>query len=330
MNKDKLKKQNNLLIYLGIFVTSSLIIASILRILTPEKEKIIESDFVINNYNKTKTTYKKVVFKGKEIKIPETFSLFRPLNNENQAKYLAEKIIKEYQLIEDQNIKNFWGNDNYYLTYQERNNAYSFYDYRENTEEASTSTSLNIDLFSKNCENFIQEFDLNLSAKRQDQDIFFIGDLEGGAENFEETKLIEIPFTQEINEYPVFYQNEKAYPFYCRVDKTGEVKTFIFKDLFKEFEEIKQIESINLDTAVNNISKGKASIVYSESNEAEIFDLSYIQSATLSDVSIEYRYDSDLQILYPFYKFQAKIINLDDINIDAEIITPAVSTAQEK
>jgi len=49
----------------------------------------------------------------------------------------------------------------------------------------------------------------------------------------------------------------------------------------------------------------------------------------LYSVSIEYRYDEELKIAYPFYKFKAKLINSAGINIEAVIITPAVETANK-
>jgi hypothetical protein len=47
-------------------------------------------------------------------------------------------------------------------------------------------------------------------------------------------------------------------------------------------------------------------------------------------VEIEYRYDSELKIAYPFYKFSAKLTNSAGINIEAKIITPAVASAAQK
>jgi predicted DNA-binding protein YlxM (UPF0122 family) len=330
MNKEKIKKQNNLLIYLGLFVAVSLIIAAVLRVLTPQADQVLESDFVIENYDRSETTFKKVVFMGDSIEVPKTFPIYRPLTIDNQADRIAEKIIQEYSLVQHVDRDNYWIAKNYNLINRKLEHEYVFYDLSK-SEIATTTAVINLDDAVKSCENFFKNYDIDLDMIAQTDETIYLGEgLEPSETTIEKAVEAQIPFTQIVNSYPVFYLNEKDYPFHCAVDQTEKVKDFIFKDLLYKFEEVKELDSISLDKAVNNISKGKASIISAQSQVAEILDLTYIQRADLESVEIDYRYDNELKILYPFYHFQADIINIDGLNIKAEIITPAVNSAQEQ
>ena len=330
MNKEKIKKQNNLLIYLGIFVAIALIVTAILRVLTPQEEQVIESDFVIENYDKSETTFKKVAFMGDPIELPKSFAVFRPITTENKADNLAEKIIKDFSLVQQENKKNYWVAEGYNLINRTSENEYVFYNLTE-TNISSQSASIDLNKAIQNCENFLQSYDVDLKMEAQKDEVIYLGEgLEPQETTIEEAVEAQIPFTQMIGDHPVFYLNEKDFPFQCAVNRNEEIRDFVFKDLLYKFEEVKELNSISIDKAVNNISNGKASIISAKSQIAEILDLTYIQRAELNSVSIDYRFDNKLQILYPFYHFQADITNIDGLNIKAEIITPAVNTAQEQ
>lgn len=330
MNKEKIKKQNNLLIYLGIFVAVSLIVAAIFRVLTPQEEQVLESDFVIENYDNTETTFKKVAFMGDPIEVPKSFAIFRPVTTENQADNLAKKIINKYSLVQQTNRDNYWISEDYNLINRAAENEYVFYNLTE-TSISSQSASIDLDKAIKNCDNFLKSYDIDLDMEAQINDVVYLGEgLEPQETTIEKAVEAQIPFTQKIDKYLVFYLNEKDFPFQCAVNRNEEIRDFVFKDLLYKFEEVKELNSISIDKAVNNISNGKASIISAKSQIAEILDLTYIQRAELNSVSIDYRFDNKLQILYPFYHFQADITNIDGLNIKAEIITPAVNTAQEQ
>lgn len=329
MNKEKLKKQNNLLIYLGIFVAVALILASILRILTPKEEQIIESNFVSKNYNYSETEFKKVTFTGKSIDVPKTFKVLRPISNINQADLIAEQIIINYQLLQHESRENYWLNENINLIKRRSENEYVFYNY--GLTEASSSSQLNKDLAIKNCKSFLEEYEVDIDIQVPEDKIqYFDEGLEPEETTLEDAAVAYIPMYLEIDQYQIFYQNENNFPFYCKTNKNSQITTFSFKDPLSKFEEVKKLNSISLDRAVNNISRGKASIIRAKSEITDIFDLTYIQRADLESVEIDYRYDNELKILYPFYKFRANIIDIDGIKIKAEIITPAVNSAQEQ
>ena len=330
MNKEKIKKQNNLIIYLGIFAATALIIASILRVLTPQEEQVLESDFVIENFDKSETTFKKVAFMGNPIEIPKSFAIYRPVTSENQADRLAEKIIRDFSLIQQENRDNYWLTEDYNLINRTAEHEYVFYNLTE-TNISSQSASIDLSKAIQNCDNFLKNYDIDLEMEAQTDEVVYLGEgLEPQETTIEDAIEAQIPFTQMIGEYPVFYLNEKDFPFHCAVNRNEEIRDFVFKDLLYKFEEVRELNSISIDRAINNISNGKASIISAKSQIAEILDLTYIQRAELTSVSIDYRYDNKLQILYPFYHFQADITNIDGLNIKAEIITPAVNTAQEQ
>jgi len=334
IDRNKIKKQNNFLIYFSIFVLVSLIVSAILILLTPAKEEVLESEFVVKNYDQSETEFGQVNFTGEKIIVPERISVYRPKNNYQTAAQLAQKLINKYQLQQKENLETHWINGQYTLIERFADEEYVFYDFSQ--EEAVSSnenifdTEFNLESGIRVCQNFLKENDININLSAQNEFISYIGGgLEPRPTDIDQASLAIIPFSIDINGEKVFYQNEDQFPFYCTVDRQQNIHDFVFKDLFFEFEEVKELDTISIDRAISNIKAGKASIIDASSQIAEIFDLFYIKEANLYQVELEYRYDENLAIAYPFYHFKAKITNSEGLNLESDIITPAVNTAAE-
>jgi len=100
-----------------IVIIVALLVSAALTILTPQKDKIVQNDFVINNYNDTKSTFKNISFSGTTINIPEKFKIYQidPNTSLDLSTKLAEKLINEYQLVARENIENYWQNGAIFL-----------------------------------------------------------------------------------------------------------------------------------------------------------------------------------------------------------------------
>ena len=327
MNKEQ-KKEIKIIPILIIFVIVSLLISAILIAITPQKEKVSQTDFVTSNYNDTQSTFKKVSFTGREIIVPEKFKLYQPTSSVSLINELADKIIKDYQLEQGEKLNNYWTRENYTLIKKSYENRWSF---DLNPAKIDNKVTIITDEAITTCFDFYSKYNINLSLVAQEDEISYLdGKLQQEKSEPEEALYLQIPLTYELDGYPVFYQSESNYPFFCKINNNYEIERIVFKDVFYMFEVVKEMPSISIDQAIKNIKNEKVSIIDAQSQIVDAIDLNWINEADLQSVSIDYRFDENLKLAYPFYKFKAKLTNSAGINIQAEIITPAVASAVQE
>lgn len=327
MNKNQ-KREIKIIPILIIFVIIALLVSAVLIIITPQKEKVIQSDFVTNNYNQTQSTFKKVTFTGGEITVPEIFKIYQINTTVNLGTVLASAIIRDYQLEAHEKLENYWIKDNYVLIKNTYDGRWSF-DFSPKKNE--NRVTIVVDEAINKCFNFFSKYNVTSTLTAQKDNIIYLdGNLQQEKTDPKKATSLQIPLSYELDGYPVFYQNESNYPFFCKINNNYEIERITFKENLYVFELVKEIPSINLDQAVKNIKNGKASIINAQSQIVEAIDLNWINEAELQSVTIDYRFDENLKIAYPFYKFQTKLVNSAGINIQAEIITPAVASTIQK
>jgi hypothetical protein len=322
-------KRPNFIAIVCIVGAIALVLATIFTILTPQKEKIIANDFTVNNYDNTQSTFKKISYSGSDFSLPERFNIYQAQNSSGIAEELANKLIIDLQLTADSNIENYWlsptsalaknSHEHYYVL----NNA--------STAKGDREATIITDEAIKNCLNFYSKYNLLLPLVAQKDDVLYLNSgFEQSIVEARDASAVQIPLTYELDGYKVFYENQNDYPFFCRVNNLYELERVVFRDFFQEFQIVKQVPPISVDQAVSNIKKGSVSIIQAKSEITSVVDLNWINTADLYSVALEYRYDEQLKIAYPFYKFQAKLTNSAGINIQAELITPAVASAVAK
>lgn len=330
INEKDHKAKNKKFIFLVIVVCLILLIVSIIfSILTPIKEKIVANNFTFNNYNDTQTTFKKVFYSGEKIIIPEKFNIYQAQNNAGLAEELANRLINDYQLSVNEKIPNYWVGEKNALAKNEYEHNYLF------TEAANQNGNSELKIIADEainvCLNFYKKYSISAKLLPQKNDILYLNsNLEQILVAKKDATFLQIPLTYELDGYQVFYENKKDYPFFCRVDNMYTMQRAVFRDFFQEFSILKELPSISIDQAIKKIKNGEASIIDAKSKVTPSIDLNWIKEADLYSASIDYRFDEQLKIVYPFYKFNAKLTNTAGLNIEAIIITPAVETAKEK
>lgn len=324
--KIKIKNLNFTQLVIGLTIVA-LLIAAILRVITPQEGRVVSSEFVVKNYDGTQSSFKKVKFSGISVVLPEYLNVYGAINNSGLADQLAMTLVNEYQMIADLEIPNYWVGEEFALA---KNNYEQNYVFNGSYEESQSDLPIILNEAIAVCRNFYSKYNILVPlVVREDDVLYFNSADEHGAVSPKEATYLHIPMTYELDGYPVFYQNKNNYPFFCRVDNLYELKKVVFKDFFQEFQQVKQLKPISIDQAVKNIENGNASIISAQSQITPIVDLDWIEEADLYKVEIDYRYDEKLKIAYPFYKFGAKLTNSSGINIDAIVITPAIKTAKE-
>jgi len=327
MNKNQ-KREIKIIPILVIFVIIALLISAILMILTPQKEKVVQSDFVTSNYNQTQSTFKKVIFTGGETTVPETFKIYQIDTMLSLGDVLASAIIRDYQLENHEKLENYWIKDKHVLIKNTYENRWSL-DFSPQKNE--NRVTIIVDEAIDKCFNFYSKYNIASTLTAQKDNIIYLdGNLQQEEADPKKATSLQIPLSYELDGYPVFYQNESNYPFFCKINNNYEIERIVFKENLHVFKLVREIPSISIDQAIKNIKNGKVSIINAQSKIVEAIDLNWINEAELQSVSIDYRFDENLKIAYPFYKFQAKITNSAGIDIQAELITPAVNSAVQK
>lgn len=315
--------------YLITFVILGLFISTLLTLLTPKKNKVIESDFVITNYDQTQTTFKKVEFTGEKITLPDQMAIYTIKSNNQSADQLAQTIIQRLGLIQSEKNSNSWDLGNKSLIKRIYENAYSLYD----LDEASPSTqlaSINVDQAIETCDQFFQgASSVNLLADKENI-VYYGQEEESGEVAPTEAARLLIPYSQQIGSYRVYLERDVSAPFLCYINNSYHITSVVFKDFFYDFIPSVAIDSVSLDQALKNINNGKASIIDATTNYASTFDLNWIKEARFDKVEIVYRYDSTLKAAYPFYQFTGSLVNNDGITLQAKVITPAVLSEADK
>lgn len=330
MNKDhkKQKYRPSFLVVVMLITGVTLLLSVIISIITPTKDRIVANDFVVNNFNDTQSTFKKVSFTGTKIVVPVNFNIYQSQNNSGLAEELVDKLIKEYGLQPDESTPNYWTGATNSLA---KNNYEHYYIFSNQAEKKDNVLVIIADEAISVCQKFYSKYSLLLDLKPQKNSLLYLNTgLEQSIVSAKQATFLQIPLTYELDGYKVFYENQSDYPFFCRVNSNYELERVVFKDFFERFQALKEIPSISIDQAISNIKNGNASIIKANSKIVSAIDLNWINEAELYSVEIEYRYDGELKIAYPFYKFQTKLTNSAGINIEAELITPAVATAIDK
>ena len=305
-----------------------LLLSLLIRVLTPPEKNLVQSDFVVKNYDSTKSDFKKVAWLGTESPIPEKLSIFQQNNELDLAKYLADLLISEHNLTPMEGVENYWINENKFLMYSPLEKSFV---YNTSNEISNEAPQMIIDEAIRKCTDFYRQYNLDINLSAQKKDIIYLNnDQDHGEVTLENATALQIPFIHQVGEYSLMYQNENNPPFVCRVDNNYQVIKLTFKEKFHQFEPTLELNTISLEEAINNIKDGKASIIYATTGQPERLDLSWIETADLTDFEIEYRFDETTKIAYPFFKFEATITNSSGVTMQAIIITPAVNTQAEK
>lgn len=311
-----------------IVIIAILVLAAILRLLTPTPPSLPASDFVFTNYDDTRTTFKKISFIGSLITPPEEFMTYQVGGEVGLANTVANSIIAKYSLTPEVGVPNYWSGENAHLAYSPIDKRYSF---SINSPNNHDSPMIVLSEAIRSCLNFYNQYQINLSLSAQTQDILHLSEKHvHGEVSPEEADVIQIPFTIKLGDQVLLEQNELNTAIVCRVNRDYEVIKMVFKETIQSFVSAQQLKSISLNQALANIERGNASIIDAYSEVVNNIDLNWIEKADLYDVKIEYRFDPKLGIAYPFYRFSAKLTNSAGVNIQAEIITPAVNAKIEK
>lgn len=298
-----------------------IIISMIIRTLTPSAVKIPQTEFISTNTDGSTTHFKNIIFTGKTIEPPRELPVAigsQVVENDN---FFINRLTNNYQLKTLEGAENIWSGPDYSLSKSTATNQFilsknSFPPYRNDLELARTL---------KAASNYLQTTFPEITVYPQSSWVKFFK----AGPHLEETDpnnsgIIEIPFSFQIEGLPVFFEHYEDFPFKVMINADYQLQKLTFQPVVATFEVVSTNQTISLEEALININNNQASIVSAYEPISGIFKLEDIESGKLTSVTIEYRLDNQTNYAYPFYKFAGLLINDNQQEITAEIITPAI------
>lgn len=299
-----------------------LLIAGIIRVLTPAPVTIPKSDFQSTNLNNTTTTFANIRFQGTIPEFPTSLSIARAIRTQQTLTELINELALRFKMEPIPELTNGWASENYSLTID--------------PQDQSTILTQNEVLESDR----IVDFDQALSVATEttsslfpqiplqplkEQVIYSRGDVHMLEVVPAQASEVLIPFAPLIDDLPVYYRNFTSWPFMVTINSQDELVRLEFYPLFFTFETIGQRNLISVERAIENINRNQGAIISGYQTDLTPLNWQAVTRGTFDTVSVEYRIDNESSLAYPFYRFSGQLINDEGQTIEAEVITPAVA-----
>lgn len=284
-------------------------------------KKLPETNFFQTNQNNQSQTIKNVIYVGSEFSLPPSFPIFKI--NQKDKEGLVDFFVKKYNLLKHANVDDLYINDKYFLNVDKQNGEYYAF---------SLHQPLNILPFGVKqdqalsvADQIIQEFfpDSHLIAQ-QNEIIYLKGGYMIEQTTKEEASYIQIPYSYNLNNLPVFYQKDTQYPFLLTLSSEYELVKLEFSPLFLEFEETNNFNSLDLKKVLENVNQKQKSIIVDSFSQDEVpISAKDVVSGKLISYQLEYRIDQNNQIAFPALNFSGVFKNSQDEEFEGKLITPA-------
>jgi hypothetical protein len=310
---------------LVVFFFVGLLITFILRLITPSEVVIPKSEFITTNSTGDSTNFDNIRFTGNFILPVASLPLLTIQPSQTTLDYVREQLIENYQLDQVVGVSGLWRGKTHVLSYNEYEDEFIFYKNIAPDDSLIQESQSAI----RSATTFVQATFPNLSLVAQLENIIYFQ----GLEELEETtpaqaSAVQVSFTYFEEGVPVYLEHEKTATITVIINSFYEVQKVVFQPHFINIVPSKQkINLIDLGTALENINqRNEASIISAFETEAGLFSLEQVKSGTLTSATLEYRGDLENNFAYPFYRFSGELTNQAGQTIQAEIITPAIST----
>lgn len=335
-----------LLVVASLFV----LIAGVVRLFTPREVEIEKTSFSNTNANGSVSSFSNILYVGPEISTPNSLPVFSVEENTALSNQVLPVLRETYSLRPVPNVENAWRSQSANLVKDVYSGEYSLFLSYTETNNPLTADSVSEDDVDQLAEVFLQNPENNLVTEAEAIEIASntlesllpavrlsplkneVIQLSKHADPYysEENTIDDdfvyaIPFTYLLNDYPLYLGKNYAQPFVVTVSDIGQVLSLRFFETLVSVSLVSEKPVVSVDQSLVAINQNDvASIIKTELDVSQEISLNTIQSGTLEEVSLEYRYDDVLGLAYPFYRFRGQITNQDELTYTVELITPAV------
>ncbi|MDQ3008667.1 MAG: hypothetical protein M3Q81_03650 [bacterium] len=307
-----------------VVVAIALVVAAILRALTPVTPEIPQTPLAVTNLDNTRTSFNNVTFVGTPLTPPARMSVARVLPNQQSVEEVTNRLITSFNLQPVAGAPNTWTSDEYFLSFVPEVGQYEFG--RQTLDISGISPIITKPQGMAVAQNFIAATFPNIQLGPIDAGVEYLGaQIHPESVPAEEAHFISVPFSFSVDGYPVYYLNSTIFPFIVVADTNG-VQKVRYQPLMSNLETAWQAETLSLAEAMANINANQAAIIFADQEEVLQTNIRSITSGQLESVVLEYRVDANAGLAYPYYRFTGTLLNADGVAIDVVVITPAVKT----
>lgn len=325
-----------------IFAALTLLIATIIRLITPTSIIAPTTITLTTNLNGTSSSFNNIVYSGEIPNFPNQL----PIGVVGAGQVVATNtfitnLITTFNLTEIDNTNGIWSGRDYTLMLDKMDERYSLLrnsiDLTNAAEGINTTTNsveaaliatyFNEDEVLANGNEIISSVFPNLSLQMISDDIsyFYSNNSEPTPTNIENANQAALAFSYTINDIPVYFGNKFELPFSITIDTQYKLKKASFYPFFINFTLTENQQLLLPNEAVANINeKNLAAIISAYQDGPERVNWNQIESGQLNSVRLEYRYDKESGYILPFYRFTGILTTSNQRELTAEIITPAV------
>lgn len=312
-------------IKLSIFAFVILFLSLIFQLFTPPLKEIPATELYTRNIDSSLSKMDNVLYKGQAITLPENLPYAKATSLAYDINLIIDRLKDKYQLKPHSDVSGLYLGEEYTLNINPSDNFYQLT--KDKNALVENGQILDQKTATEKATEFLGKTIPQLEFKVNESEIkYYLAGLHLERTNdINKASVIELPFSQTIAGLPIFLNKKSYYPIIIQMNKNYEIIRFIFTDFFYNYQVVGNLKSLSTLEAENNINSGKASIIKSTTETIyEGLNISEIKEGVLTSALVEYRHDPAIDYIYPVYRFFGKVKNKDNIEIQVEIITPAV------
>jgi hypothetical protein len=312
-----------------LFAVVGVVVANVLKILTPPPLAVPETPLLTQQLNDVQPVFRNLNFTGQAPTFPSSLTVATYQPSSAATTDLLTPLITKYSLTPHPAVPNLWSSSTQSLFWRTSTNVVELSLITPTTIEASgpfpTSEAVNTTA------QFITDnlpF-LNGVVPLSDKVIHFSGDFElVRTTNLNEATQMVIPFAYQIEGLPVMVGTTSSFPAEVFIDRNRTILKIIFSPVPLSYTLTPAQRVISLDEAVANINNQKGTIIGYNLESGTDISLGQIQQGELTQVIMEYRLDPTSNLIYPFYHFAGKV-QTPSGETALEVITPAIVTTNQ-
>lgn len=305
-----------------------LIVSAVLKALSPPIVAIPQTaTYIQSNFYGQKTTFQNISYSGAQPEVPQQMTVDRQTATSTTIDDVLSQMVKNYQLTQLTSPSNVWTGQSYSLSKTAVTNSYTL----SNDVFTPTQTLLDKTLAIATAQKFMQSYFPGIQTSVLENNIgYYLTANEPVETTADKATGAYLPFTYQVDGYPVYFQNNSSYPFGFSIDGDLNIIRVDFSPFFIQLTPLQKQNTISINQAVQNMNAGKASLINIGLDGAGVDNISEVKSADLSSVSLEYRTDEKTDFVYPFYRFSGTATNGTGQSFTVEIITPAIQTTVQQ
>lgn len=321
----------NWLKYLLALVAVSFFVVFVLRAITPQEQEqtIPESQMVARNLDGTQSDFQNIVFSGEPILPPKSMAVYQASVDRQKSREIlrnsSEILISSFNLTEEipnERVVTFLSNSHTLYIDTELNEI----NFSKNVPELGGRIDEQKAL--ETASNFLQLVLPEISMQPIKQKTRYFA---GGYHIEQVPKInanfVEIPFAVFVDDMPIYFHQETSAPATILVDSKNQIQRAVIKIINFDYQQAATLETLEISQAIEGINQGSVGSLIMTTEESPVpLSLETIQKGSLLNVAIEYRLDPNLNLIYPFYRFEGQFTDKNGQMFEGELISPAIAT----